>query len=145
MAWDAEELRSLVRGIAQFFRKNSSRGSKGDPWLNQLSHLHAPTFKGRDRFEECEAWLLKVEKILESMVCLEDNWVQLASFLLEGDADQWWRATRRLKFPNSDLLMISWKEFRDAFYEKYFLDKGKHFKQFRGERDRLDREFRGLQ
>ena len=41
-----------------------------------------------------------------------------------------------LRFPNSDLLMISWKDFQDAFYEKYFPD---HV------RDRLDRVFRGLQ
>ena len=97
--------------------------------------MHALAFNGRGKPEECEAWLLKVEKILESMECPEEKWVRLASFLLEGDADQWWRATGRRKFLNLDLLMISWGDFWDVFYEKYFLDH---------ERDRLDREFRSL-
>ena len=79
---------------------------------------------------------MKIQKILESMECPEEKWVQLASFLFEGDADQWLRATRCLKFLNSDLLMISWRDFRDVFYEKYFPDH---------DRDRLDSEFRSLQ
>ena len=80
--------------------------------------------------------MLKIEKILESMECPEEKWVRCASFLFEGDADQWWRTTWCLKFLNSDLLMISWGDFWDVFYEKYFPDH---------ERDRLDREFISLQ
>ena len=50
----------------------------------ELDAWHTPTFKGRDRPEECEALLLRVEKILESMVCLEENWVRLTSFCLRA-------------------------------------------------------------
>lgn len=131
-----EELRSMVCGIAQSFGKSSSGGSKDDPWLNRLSRLHALTFKGRDKPKECKAWLLKTKKILESIACPIENWVWLTFFLLEGDVNQWWRATQCLRFSNSDLLMISYKDFLDAFYEKYFPGH---------ERDRFNREFRGLQ
>ena len=65
------------------------------------------------------------------MECLKEKWVRLASFLSESDTEQWWRAIGRLKFPDQDLLMISW----EVFYDKYFSDH---------EKDRLDKEFRGL-
>ena len=117
-----EELRSLVRGIVHSFGKGGVRGSKGDPWLNLLSSPHALTFKGGVRLEECEAWLLRVEKVLESMACPEEHWIWLASFLLEGDADQWWRAKQRLMFLNVDLIVIAWKDFQGAFYEKFLPD-----------------------
>ena len=90
-----EEFRSMMHEFMQSFGKGSSNRTKGDPWLKELSCLHAPAFNGKGKLEECEAWLLKIEKILESMECLEEKWVRLASFLLEGNANQWWRAIRR--------------------------------------------------
>lgn len=74
--------------------------------------------------------------MLESMVCQEEHWVRLATYLLEGDANQWWRDVRQLKFPNSVTVSIQWKDFEVAFYEKYFPG---HV------RNRFDREFWNLQ
>ena len=45
----------------------------------------------------------------------------MAVFQLERDADEWWRAARRLKFPDSITVYIKWKDFEVAFHEKYFL------------------------
>ena len=81
------ELQNLVHGISHAFGKGGSSGSSGDPWLHQLSKLHAPTFKGKGGPEESEAWLQRIIKMLESMACLAKHWVQLATYLLEGDAD----------------------------------------------------------
>ena len=91
--------------------RGTSSKAKSDPWIKELSRMHAPAFDGRCKPEKCEVWLWKIEKILESMECLKEKWVQLASFLFESDAEQWWRATRRLKFLDQDLLMISWEDF----------------------------------
>ena len=66
---------------------------------------------------EGKAWLQRTVKILESMACPEEHCVWLATFLLEGDADQWWKAIHRLKFSD-----IKWRDFEVAFYEKYFPD-----------------------
>ena len=84
-----EEFRSMMHRFMQSFRKGSSDKTKSDPWLKELSHLHAPSFNGTGKPEECEAWLLNIEKILESMECPQEKWVRLASFLLKGEADQW--------------------------------------------------------
>ena len=74
--------------------------------------------------------------MLEDMACSVEHWVRLATYLLEGDADQWWKSMRRLKFLESMMVEIKWKDFKVAFYEKYFPD---HV------RDRFDREFWSLQ
>ena len=60
--------------------------------------------------------------MLESMTCLEEHWVRLTTYLLEGDADQWWKVVRQLKFSKSVTVKIKWKDFEAVFYEKYFLD-----------------------
>ena len=57
-------------------------------------------------------------------------------YQLEGDADKWWKAVRRLKFPEAVMVEIKWKDFETTFHEKYLPD---HV------RDRFDREFRSLQ
>ena len=62
--------------------------------------------------------------------------MRLAAFQLEGDADEWWTAIRRLKFSDSITVDIKWKDFEVAFHEKYFPS---HV------RSRFDQEFRSLQ
>ena len=83
------ELRNLVHGISHAFGIGGSSGSSGDLWLRQLSKLRTPTFKGKGGPEESEAWLWKIEKMLDNMACPAKHWVWLAANLLEGDADQW--------------------------------------------------------
>ena len=131
------ELRSWMHKISHAFGKGGFSGSfGGDPWLRQLRKLHSPTFKGKGAFEECQAWLRQIKKLLDSMACPVEHWVRLAAFQLKGDADDWWTDTRRLKFLDSITVDIKWKDNEAAFYEKYFPS---HVQ------NRLDREFRNLQ
>ena len=88
------ELRNLVHGISHAFGKGSSSGSSGDLWLHQLSKLRAPTFKGKGGPKESKVWLQRIVKMLECMACPVEHWVRLATYLLEGDADQWWMSVR---------------------------------------------------
>ena len=62
-----KELSSMMRGIVQSLGKGNTNGTKGDPWLKQLNRLHALAFNGRGKPKECEAWPLKIKKILESI------------------------------------------------------------------------------
>ena len=82
-----EELSNMMRGFVQSLRKGNTNGAKSDPWLKELSRLHALAFNGRGKREDYEAWLWKIEKFLESMECPEEKWVRLASFLFKGDAE----------------------------------------------------------
>ena len=84
------ELRGWMHGISHAFGKGGSSGlSGGDPWLRQLSKLHTQMFKGKGTPKECEAWLRRIEKILDRMACSTEHWVRLVAFQLEGDADEW--------------------------------------------------------
>ena len=42
-----------------------------------------------------------------------------AAFMLDKEADHWWRMTKRLL---EDQGPIVWRQFREAFYKKYFPD-----------------------
>ena len=68
---------------------------------------------------EAEAWILKIEKFFEVIDCSEEQKASYAAFMLDKEADHWWRMTKRLL---EDQGLITWKQFREAFYEKYFPD-----------------------
>ena len=78
---------SMMQTFMQTIGRGTSNESKSDPWIKELSRMHAPAFDGRGKPKKCEAWLWKIEKILESMECPKEKWVRLASFLFESDAE----------------------------------------------------------
>ncbi|RVW22920.1 hypothetical protein CK203_101592 [Vitis vinifera] len=67
---------------------------------------------------EAEAWILKMEKFFGVIDCSEEQKASYAAFMLDKEADHWWRMTRRLL---EDQRPITWRQFREAFYKKYFL------------------------
>ncbi|RVW87815.1 hypothetical protein CK203_043970 [Vitis vinifera] len=68
---------------------------------------------------EAEAWILKMEKFFGVIDCSEEQKASYAAFMLDKEADHWWRMTRRLL---EDQGPITWRQFREAFYKKYFPD-----------------------
>ena len=49
------ELNSMMQRFMQIFGKGNTDGAKSDPWLKELSSLHAPAFNGKGKPEDCEA------------------------------------------------------------------------------------------
>ncbi|RVW60597.1 hypothetical protein CK203_055515 [Vitis vinifera] len=68
---------------------------------------------------EAEAWIMKIEKFFDVIDCSEEQKVSYAAFMLDKEADHWWRMTKRLL---EDQEPIVWSQFREAFYKKYFPD-----------------------
>ncbi|PKU61886.1 hypothetical protein MA16_Dca028893 [Dendrobium catenatum] len=60
-----------------------------DKYLKLFQDMRPPLFKGVEGPIEAENWLLRIEKILEGMYCLEERKVYLATFTLEGEAERW--------------------------------------------------------
>ncbi|PKI58538.1 hypothetical protein CRG98_021070 [Punica granatum] len=60
-----------------------------------------------------------MERIFPIMEVSDTQRVALATFMLEGDAQYWWEATQRRLDTNSSHV-ITWAEFTQAFYNKYF-------------------------
>ncbi|XP_038895853.1 uncharacterized protein LOC120084022 [Benincasa hispida] len=85
--------------------------------IERFKALEAVTFKGTTNSAEAELWLDVVEKCFNVMSCPEDRKVGLATFLLQKEAEKWWKviSTRRA---STDAML--WPEFRKAFEDKYY-------------------------
>ena len=62
---------------------------------------------------------MKIEKFFDVIDCSEEQKASYAAFMLDKEADHWWRMTKRLL---EDHGPIVWSQFREAFYKKYFPD-----------------------
>ena len=61
---------------------------------------------------------MKIEKFFV-IDCSEEQKASYAVFMLDKEADHWWLMTKRLL---EDQGPIVWRQFREAFYNKYFPD-----------------------
>ena len=93
----------------------SSRGSSFD----DFKKLGPPYFSGTSDPTETEAWIMKIEKFFDVIDCSEEQKASYAAFMLDKEADHWWRMTKRLL---EDQRPIVWSQFREAFDKKYFPD-----------------------
>ncbi|KAL6320142.1 hypothetical protein AAG906_004651 [Vitis piasezkii] len=91
-------------------QSSSSRGSSFD----DFKKLGPPYFSGTSDPTEAENWILKMEKFFDV----------IDLFMLNKEADHWWRMTKRLL---EDQGPIIWRQFREAFYKKYFPEGNKRW------------------
>ena len=68
-----------------------------------------------------------MEKAFEAIECRENQKVPFASFILEGKADTWWTSKRRMLEAGGNV--VTWEQFKDAFYEQFFPDSVRFEKQ----------------
>ena len=79
---------------------------------------HPPKFSGNYDPEGARLWLVKTEKIFEAMGCLEEHKVSYAMFMLQGEAENWWKFVKpSLVTPRG---IITWNAFKDKFLDNYF-------------------------
>nr|CAN68039.1 hypothetical protein VITISV_018924 [Vitis vinifera] len=96
------ERQARVAGTNVQGQSSSSRGS----YFNDFKKLGPPYFFGATDPTEAEAWILKMEKFFGVIDCSEEQKASYAAFmrLLEDQGP------------------ITWRQFREAFYKKYFPD-----------------------
>ncbi|XP_057443964.1 uncharacterized protein LOC130736135 [Lotus japonicus] len=75
----------------------------------------------------------EIEKIFGVLQTAEGAKVGMATYMLIGDAEYWWRGVRGMMEANNE--EINWNSFRTAFLEKYFPDSA---------RDELESQFLNL-
>ncbi|KAF3776372.1 hypothetical protein EJ110_NYTH38711 [Nymphaea thermarum] len=73
---------------------------------------------GEGNPDKAKEWIEEVERIFELLKMPERNKVNYGSYLLKGDAKNWWQSTREIRFAGQ--LSISWKQFRVSFFSTYF-------------------------
>ena len=96
-------------------QSSSSRGCSFD----DFKKLGPPYFSGTSDPTEAENWILKMEKFFDVIDRSEEQKASYAVFMLDKEANHWWLMTKRLL---EDQGPITWRQFREAFYKKYFPD-----------------------
>ncbi|KAL0533338.1 hypothetical protein IC582_030157 [Cucumis melo] len=71
-------------------------------------------------------WLTSIETIFRYIKCPEDQKVQCAVFFLEDRGTAWWETAERML--GGDVGKITWEQFKENFYAKFFSANVKHAK-----------------
>ncbi|KAL0556362.1 hypothetical protein IC582_004875 [Cucumis melo] len=79
-----------------------------------------------DNPTKAQMWLTSIETIFRYMKCPEDQKVQCAVFFLEDRGTAWWETTERML--GGDVSKITWEQFKENFYAKFFSTNVKHAK-----------------
>lgn len=69
-------------------------GNDGSRALETFQRNHPSTLRGKHDPEEAQEWLKEVKRIFRVMDCLDAQKVHFGTHMLEGEADDWWVATR---------------------------------------------------
>ncbi|XP_027357215.1 uncharacterized protein LOC113866596 [Abrus precatorius] len=86
--------------------------------LSYFTRHNPPKFEGKFDPEGAQRWIADVEKIFHAMGCREEHKVTYATYMLSGEAEDWWR------FASQTLLQedgyIPWETFKATFLGNYF-------------------------
>ncbi|XP_050941949.1 uncharacterized protein LOC127149836 [Cucumis melo] len=85
--------------------------------IERLKKLGATVFEGSTDPADAENWLNMLEKCFDVMNCPEERKVRLATFLLQKEAEGWWKSILARR---SDAHALDWQTFRGIFEDKYY-------------------------
>ena len=74
-------------------------------------------FEGSTDPADAENWLNMLEKCFDVMNCPEERKVRLATFLLQKEAEGWWKSILARR---NDARALDWQTFRGIFEDKYY-------------------------
>ena len=122
-----ESLRNLVPPQQNAPPLEVHEGNNHNRLLNQFRKTTPPSFQGEYDPDIAERWIRQIEKIFGVLDCTAEQRVALATYMLEGEAELWWKGTRRLLEARG--LQVTWVVFVEAFYDKYFPENVKNQKE----------------
>ncbi|XP_028084147.1 uncharacterized protein LOC114285297 [Camellia sinensis] len=104
----------VVRAVQDALARNEGDNRRTLKLTKEFLRSNPPEFLGEARSLEAESWLEQITKTLD-MLRVEDEGlrVSLATFLLKGDANYWWKYVK-------GIVGATWVAFTDAFLAKYF-------------------------
>ncbi|XP_052172132.1 uncharacterized protein LOC127788050 [Diospyros lotus] len=90
--------------------------------LNLYRRQNSPIFQGKLGADpsEGEFWIEQTEKLLDHLHYREEEKVNCATFMLQDEADRWWKGVKRGMTPQARAPYITWDQFKELFNEKYF-------------------------
>lgn len=94
--------------------------------LGDFQKLKPPSFMGTSDPLEAEDWIIAMEKAFDAMDCTDHERVAFATYMLQSSAFEWWDAHRK---SYEQGIQITWKLFKEDFYQKYFPESVKRIKE----------------
>ncbi|CAN6452104.1 unnamed protein product [Victoria cruziana] len=77
--------------------------------------LHPPKFNGKGTADEADEWLREIDIIFSTLNVPENKKVPYGTFMLKGDAQEWWTTQNEVKFNGK----ATWSEFKEEFQTSY--------------------------
>jgi hypothetical protein len=103
---------------AERLAQENLRGNEDETRLERFLKNNPQAFNGGHNPDGAQKWLENMEKIFGAMRCLEAQKVTLGTYMLQEDANYWWKnASQRLGHGNA---VITWEIFKREFLVKYF-------------------------
>ncbi|KAF3795143.1 hypothetical protein EJ110_NYTH05735 [Nymphaea thermarum] len=122
-----QTLTSLVQSMVSNQRSNASpSGDTTAPLqekasavsFQQFVAMQPPIFIGGCSHDKEKQWIEEVERIFVLLKMPEEDKVNYDTYLLKGDVTDWWQSTLEIRYAGQQ--SISWKQFRDSFFNTYY-------------------------
>ncbi|XP_030460043.2 uncharacterized protein LOC115680382 [Syzygium oleosum] len=118
VAQAAEAIVTVANGANGNHGNHGNRNRQMHQLVKQFLKLKPIKFEGKGDPEAATRWVEELEKAFELLGCTEEEKVTLAVYQLQGNASDWWKATRGSIF--SEGMGPNWNTFVEAFNGKYF-------------------------
>ncbi|KAG6472049.1 hypothetical protein ZIOFF_069504 [Zingiber officinale] len=110
-----EQIQQILQAREQGSTPRRSAPST-QPVYKQFRELGPTEFKGTTDPIAAEGWIRSLEMIFDFMQLTDADKVRCTIFMLRDDARVWWEGARL----TVDLATLTWTDFKEVFYGKYF-------------------------
>ncbi|XP_073019333.1 uncharacterized protein [Primulina eburnea] len=121
----AQKLAGMTQFFAQFAGNKATAAGAGarpqpEAVYERFRRMSPKEFSGTTDPMVAEGWIKSIEVIFDFMELTDADRVRCATFLLSGDARLWWESASVAV----NLKTLSWTEFKEVFFAKYFTEEG---------------------
>ncbi|XP_057981285.1 uncharacterized protein LOC131166728 [Malania oleifera] len=67
-----------------------------------------------------ESWVQSIEDMLVVLPCTDEHKEVFVTFKLTREAKCWWRSTNLIEEKRLDLVAVTWSQFLELFFDRYF-------------------------
>ena len=120
----ARALNRMTEFLQQNFRPQQGEQFRamqaGCTYERFLAH-RTPAFSGEEDPLRARRWIQDLERTFEVCGCTEAQRVLYGSYMLQGEAANWWETKRSLlEMELGSLAAVSWQRFKKEFDDRFF-------------------------
>ncbi|XP_057951061.1 uncharacterized protein LOC131145898 [Malania oleifera] len=82
--------------------------------------MNLSAFSGGADLAVTKNWIQEIKKLLTVLHCTDEQRVLYATYRLMDKAERWWTTVKLLKEQRTILVAMSWCQFIEIFFDRYF-------------------------